>query len=143
MMRYPVVIEEGGETKAFGVVFPDLPGCFSAGDTLDEALTNATEAAAAWIDATLDAGAAVPPPSALDVVRKLSDYSGWAVGFVTIDPAVLDDQVERANISLPRRVLERLDALAEAAHESRSGMIAAMTLQTSLVPSERRKRQPR
>lgn len=140
MMRYPVVIEEGGETKAFGVVFPDLPGCFSAGDTLDEALTNATEAAAAWIDAALDAGGTVPAPSALDEVRKLPNYAGWTIGFVTIDPALLDDRVERANISLPRRVLERLDALAEAAHESRSGMIAAMTLQTNLAPSETRKR---
>ncbi|WP_019092470.1 type II toxin-antitoxin system HicB family antitoxin, partial [Komagataeibacter europaeus] len=64
-MRYPVVIERGSEATAFGVVFPDLPGCFSAGDTLDEAISNAEEAAAAWIDATLDAGEAVPSPSTL------------------------------------------------------------------------------
>ena len=37
-MRYPILIEEGTETAAFGVVVPDLPGCFSAGDTLDEAI---------------------------------------------------------------------------------------------------------
>lgn len=59
-MRYPIVIEPGDETTAFGVVVPDLPGCFSAGDTLDEAITGAEEAAAAWIDATLDVGGAVP-----------------------------------------------------------------------------------
>jgi hypothetical protein len=35
-MRYPVAIEPGHDTAAFGVVSPDLPGCFSAGDTLDE-----------------------------------------------------------------------------------------------------------
>lgn len=139
MMRYPVMIEEGNEATAFGVVFPDLPGCFSAGDTLDEALANAADAAAGWIDATLDAGGSVPSPSTLDAVRKLPEYAGWAVGFVTIDPAVLDDRVERANISLPRRVLERLDALAKAAHETRSGMIAALTLQTSLVPDKKSK----
>jgi predicted RNase H-like HicB family nuclease len=34
-MRYPILIEEGTETAAFGVVVPDLPGCFSAGDRLD------------------------------------------------------------------------------------------------------------
>ena len=58
-MRYPIAIEAGDETTAFGVVVPDLPGCFSAGDTLDEAIAGAEEAAAAWIDATLDAGASI------------------------------------------------------------------------------------
>ena len=49
-MRYPIAIEICTDSTAFGVVVPDLPGCFSAGDTLDEAITNAEEAAAAWID---------------------------------------------------------------------------------------------
>ncbi len=126
-MRYPMVIEAGDETHAFGVVVPDLPGCFSAGDTLDEAITGAEEAAAAWIDATLDAGGAIPAPSTLEAVRALPDYADWAVGLITLDPAILDDAVERVNITLPRRVLRRLDALARADGESRSGYIARMT----------------
>jgi len=60
-MRYPIAIEAGTVDTAFGVVVPDLPGCFAAGDTLDEAMASAEEAAAAWIDATLDAGGPVPP----------------------------------------------------------------------------------
>ena len=52
MIRYPIAIELGDEQTAFGVVVPDLPGCYSAGDTLDEAISGAEEAAAAWIDAT-------------------------------------------------------------------------------------------
>ncbi len=44
-MRYPIAIETGDKATAFGVVFPDLPGCFSAGDTLDDAMTGAEEAA--------------------------------------------------------------------------------------------------
>ena len=39
-MRYPIAIETGDAKHAYGVVVPDLPGCFSAGDTLDEALAN-------------------------------------------------------------------------------------------------------
>jgi HicB_like antitoxin of bacterial toxin-antitoxin system len=27
-MRYPIAIERGTETAAYGVVVPDLPGCF-------------------------------------------------------------------------------------------------------------------
>jgi predicted RNase H-like HicB family nuclease len=126
-MRYPIAIEVGGDT-AFGVVVPDLPGCFSAGDTLDEAVTAAEEAAAAWIDATLDAGGMIPPPSSLEVLRADPAFAGWIFGVVSVDPALLDDAIDRVNISLPRRVLRRLDAQAEARGESRSGYIALMTL---------------
>ena len=128
-MRYPVAIETGNKTEAFGVVVPDLPGCFSAGDTLDEALTAAEEAAAAWIDATLDAGGAIPAPSSLEKLRDHREYAGWTFGVITLDPALLDDTIERVNITLPRRVLKRLDALAKAAGESRSGYIAHLTIE--------------
>jgi len=128
-VRYPIVIEPGDELTAFGVVVPDLPGCFSAGDTLDEALTGVEEAAAAWIDATLDAGGAIPAPTGLETLRHNPDFAGWTFGVISIDPAMLDDAVERVNITLPRRVLERLDAQARAAGKSRSGYIAQLTLE--------------
>lgn len=128
-MRYPIAIELGTDTTAFGVVVPDLLGCFSAGDTLDEAVAGAEEAAAAWIDAALDKGQAVPPPTTLEAIRRNPDFAGWTFGIITLDPALLDDTTERVNITLPRRVLKRLDALARAAGESRSGYIAQLTLQ--------------
>lgn len=128
-MRYPIAIETGTETSAFGVVIPDLPGCFSAGDSLDEALAGAEEAAAAWVDAALDAGVAIPSATSLDALRQDVDYAGWTFGVITLDPALLDDTTERINISLPRRVLKRLDAMARAAGESRSGYIAHLTLE--------------
>jgi predicted RNase H-like HicB family nuclease len=127
-MRYPIAIEPGTETTAFGVVVPDLPGCFSAGDTLDEAIANAEEAAAAWIDAALDAGHPIPAPSPADRIRARPEFDGWILGVVVVDPAALDDRVERVNITLPKRVLARLDAKARAAGESRSAFIARMAL---------------
>ena len=128
MMHYPILIEEGTETTAFGVVVPDLPGCFSAGDTLDAALDAAKEAAAAWLDAALDGGDAVPAPSSLDAVRHLPAYRGWAVGVLELDPALFDDSIARVNITLPKRVLRRLDDLAEARHQSRGAFIADLIL---------------
>lgn len=122
------MIEVGMSDAAYGVVVPDLPGCFSAGDTLDEALVAAEEAASAWIDAALDAGLAIPAPSSLESVRGRPEFSGWSFGIITIDPAVLDDTVDRVNITLPRRVLHRLDAAAKAHGESRSGYIAQLAL---------------
>ena len=128
-MRYPIAIEPGTDRTAFGVIVPDLPGCFSAGDTLDERAAGAEEAAAAWVDAALDAGHAIPAPTSLEAVRRQPDYAGWTFGVITLDPALLDDTIERVNITLPRRVLKRLDALARAAGESRSGYIAHLTLE--------------
>jgi predicted RNase H-like HicB family nuclease len=128
-MRYPIAIEPGTDQTAFGIAIPDLPGCFSAGDTLDEALTAAEQAAAAWIDATLDDGKPIPKPTSLDTIRTNPDYAGWSFGVITIDPALLDDTITRVNITLPRRILKRLDALAAAAGETRSGFIAHLTLE--------------
>ena len=128
-MRYPIAIEAGTKTTAFGVIVPDLPGCFSAGDTLEEAMVGAEEAAAAWIDAALDAGLAIPAPSSLEALRGNAEYADWVWGVITLDPALLDDTSERVNITLPRRVLKRLDAQARAAGASRSAHIAQLTLE--------------
>lgn len=127
-MRYPVAIEPGNDTAAFGVVVPDLPGCFSAGDTLEESMANAEEAIAAWIDAALDAGRSIPAPSGLDVLRADRRFKGWIYALVSVDPAAMDDTTERVNITLPRRVLHRIDAKARAAGETRSGYIARMAV---------------
>ncbi|MEN3164918.1 type II toxin-antitoxin system HicB family antitoxin [Tistrella mobilis] len=84
-MQYPVLIENGSEITAFGVVFPDLPGCFSAGDTLEAALLAAREAAAAWIDAAVEAGTAIPAPSGPDDVRNLADGNVWTLHLIDLD----------------------------------------------------------
>jgi len=127
-MRYPIAIEPASDGTVFGVAIPDLPGCFSAGDTLDEALDNAEQAAILWIDAALDAGQVIPKPSPVDAIRNDAAYAGWLFGLVTVDPAQLDDTIERVNITLPRRVLHRLDTKAREAGETRSGYIARMAI---------------
>jgi predicted RNase H-like HicB family nuclease len=129
-MRYPIAIEAGTDAAAWGVVVPDLPGCFSAGDTMEEAMIQAEDAITAWIEAALDAGQDIPKPSSIDAMRAAHpELAGWLWALVKVDPAVLDDTLERVNISLPRRVLHRLDALARNAGETRSGYIARMAIE--------------
>ena len=48
-MRYLVVLETAPGRTDFGVTVPDLPGCTSAGDTLDEALGNAEDAILSYL----------------------------------------------------------------------------------------------
>jgi len=129
-MRYPIAIEPASDTTAWGVVVPDLPGCFSAGDTLEEAMIQAEEAITGWIEVALDAGQVIPTPSPIEALRAAHpDFSGWLWALVKVDPAMLDDTLERVNISLPRRVLHRLDARARSSGETRSGFIARMAIE--------------
>lgn len=49
-----VAIEKSDKKHAYGVIVPDLPGCFSAGDTLDETLSNAKEAILLYREGMMD-----------------------------------------------------------------------------------------
>lgn len=69
-MTHFVAIIEDEEGKAVGVWFPDLPGCVSAGDTLDEAMTNAAEALALWVDAANAHGLAIPRARSLAELKR-------------------------------------------------------------------------
>lgn len=127
-MHYPIAIEVGTDTQAFGVVVPDLPGCFSAGDTLEEALANAEEAIAAWMEAELDAGRSIPLPSAMSTLQGRREHKGLAWAVARVDQAKFDDTIERINITLPRRVQGKIDAAAKSVGETRSGYIAKLAL---------------
>ena len=110
-MRYPCAIETGN--GVYGVIFPDLPGCYPSGETLEDAFKDAKEAAESWMDAMADEGLEIPAPSAMDDVVKNPDYKGWVFGSVDIDMSKISDKAERVNITLPKRVLRRLDNLAK------------------------------
>lgn len=129
-MKYPIAIEPGGNKTAWGVIVPDLPGCFSAADSgIDEAIENAKEAIELWIEMALDDGKDIPKPSLINDLQKKMGFNAnyiWAIA--EIDPALLSDEIERVNISLPKRVLARLDAKAKSAGENRSAFIAHMTI---------------
>lgn len=127
-MRYPIAIEQGGDDQAFGVVVPDLPGCFSAGDTLDEAVDNAKEAIELWLETVIDDGGAVPSPKNIAEHHANPEFAGWIWAVVPVDLAALSDKAERVNITLPARVLRRIDSEAKASGETRSGFIARKAL---------------
>ncbi|NNM52578.1 MAG: type II toxin-antitoxin system HicB family antitoxin [Pseudomonadales bacterium] len=127
-MKYPIAIEPGDDAHAFGVVVPDLPGCFSGGDTLDEALDNAHEAIDFWLETVIDDGGVVPEATSIAHHQTNPEFSGWIWGVVEVDLASLSDKTERINITLPSRILRRIDRDAHAAGESRSGFIARRML---------------
>lgn len=93
-------------------------------------MIQAEKAITVWIEATLDAGETIPMPSNIEALRAAHvELDGWLWALVKVDPAMLDDTLERVNISLPRRVLHRLDALARSSGETRSGFIARIAIE--------------
>ena len=71
-MKYVIVIEpDSQENPDFGVIIPDLPGCYSQGDDLDEAIKNAHEAACLWIDTALDEGMQLPHASTFSELQPI------------------------------------------------------------------------
>jgi len=69
MPHYVAIVEEDGADKAVGIWFPDLPGCFSGGDDLDEALRNAPEAIRLYADSLAQDGRSLPSPRSLSELR--------------------------------------------------------------------------
>jgi predicted RNase H-like HicB family nuclease len=128
-MRYPIAIEPGDARHAFGVVVPDLPGCFSAGDTLDEAIANAEEAILLHLEEDIEAGKAPPAPSTVAAWSKRKKYAGWTWAIVNVDLAKLKSKAVRVNITLPDRLLTSIDQYAQQHGETRSGFLARAAME--------------
>jgi predicted RNase H-like HicB family nuclease len=95
----------------FGVDFPDFPSCISAGATLDEARHMAQEALELHVGGMIEDGEALPVPSSLEAIMADPDNAD-AVAFVVTVPDAADRTV-RVNITLPQRLLRRIDARAK------------------------------
>lgn len=127
-MKFTIAIEPGDDEHAFGVVVPDLPGCFSAGDTLDEAFANAQEAIQLWLETVIEEGADIPVMRPIAEHQANPDFSGWIWAIVDVDVAYLSGAPVRLNVSLPEGLVKRIDAYARAHHMTRSGFLARAAL---------------
>ena len=119
-MEYLVVIHRDREDGPCGVTVPDLPGCWSGGDTLAEALANAREGIAVHVEALLEAGLVVPEPSAT------VDSDGGIVAAVPLDDGLLSERAVRVNVTIPSRLLKLIDR--RAGQRGRSGLLAEAVL---------------
>jgi len=127
-MRYPVVIHKDLESD-YGVTIPDLPGCFSAGATLDEALQEVVEAIECHLEGLLLDNEPIPAPQTLEFHQSNPDYANGLWALVTVDVTKLSGKTRRVNITLPERVLNVMDKYATEHGETRSGLIAEATIE--------------
>lgn len=122
MIHYPVVIHKDRRSD-YGVTVPALPGCFSAGHTVDEALAMAQEAIELHLEGLIEHGEVVPRPGAVEDYKDDPEYRGGVWAVVSISPADLRVKARRINISIPQRVLDAVDRFAKAENETRSGLL--------------------
>jgi predicted RNase H-like HicB family nuclease len=129
-MKYFALLD--GQPGNFGVVVPDLPGCTSAGKTMDAAYRNAIEAVRLWIEDALEDGEKLPRPrSPFDLMKNADVRASLAAGAAFFLVPVLRDtgRATRANISLDAGTLEALDDDARMHRLSRSAYIASATIE--------------
>jgi predicted RNase H-like HicB family nuclease len=115
---YAIVHKDAG--SAYGVHFPDLPGCFSAADDLEDVVPNAVEAMELWLEDQ-------PEPAASDVsevrARAAEDLAEGAF-LIAVPRMTTSGKLTRVNLSLDMGTLAAIDAAAKARKLTRSSFLA-------------------
>lgn len=122
MTHYIALIHKDADSD-YGVSFPDLPGCVTAGSTLDEARAMAAEALAFHVEGMTADGEAIPEPSSLEAVMRDPENRDGVAILVDLPPAAA--KAVRVNITLPEDALRAIDQFAEAHGQTRSGFLVA------------------
>ena len=123
-MRYPIAIHHD-DNSAYGVTVPDIPGCFSAGDTFDEALINTEEAILGHIDILAEDGDIAPLATSIEAHRKNPDFKEATWGFVDVDITPFLGKSEKINVTLPSFVIHKIE---QAGVKNRSKFLAEAAL---------------
>ena len=120
-MRYFHAVVHKEEDSAFGVHFPDLPGCFSAADRMEDIVPNAVEALALWFEDTDEA----VEPSPVESIRKRVAKDLAEGAFLVLIPWIgRNSKPARVNISIDRAMLDAIDAAAALRRLTRSAFLA-------------------
>ena len=120
-MRHYIALIHKGAGSDFGVSFPDLPGCVTAGVTLDEARAFAEEALTLHLAGLAEAGEAVPETSSLEAVMSDADNRDGVAVLVPVKGG--PPKSVRVNITVPEDILSEIDAYAERHGMNRSGFL--------------------
>ncbi len=127
-MRYPVVIHKDKHSD-FGVSVPDIPGCYSAGNTYEEALDSVIEAIECHLEGLLMDKEPIPLGTTIDRWIKSEEFQGGVWAFIDIDLSQISGKAKRVNITMPEQVLSLIDLYAKNhAMKNRSSFLADAAL---------------
>lgn len=127
-MQYPIFIHKD-ETSSYGVIVPDLPGCYSAGDTVEEAINNAHEAIECHLEGLLEDGEYLPVKKPVDGHLDNSELSGGILVLIDVDVTKISGKAKRINITLPERLLKKMDEYIKGCgNNNRSAFLAEVAM---------------
>ncbi len=115
----------------YGVMFPDLPGCVSAGRTVEAALSEARLALALHLEGFRQDGEVVPPARSIDDLLEDPEFrsdQAEAVLMAYVSPAVASGKITRINLSVDTGQLALIDQAASAAGMNRSAFMVSAAL---------------
>ena len=119
-MNYFYAVVHKDQDSAFGVHFPDLPGCFSAADSLEDVVPNACEALDLWFEDEVEVS-----PHPVEVVREIAaDDLAEGAFLVAVPRLSKSTKLARVNVSLDRGMLAAIDAAAEQRKLTRSAFLS-------------------
>lgn len=127
MTKQYIAIVDKDADSAFGVRFPDVEGCFSAGNTLEEATRNAALALRQHVEVLESLGWEVPSPRLYDTLIDDEEVKeALTEGALLISVPLLSDEgrTVRINVSLDRGLLTQIDDAAAARGLTRSAFLA-------------------
>lgn len=127
-MLFPLAIHKE-KNSCYGVTVPDLKGCFSAGDTLDEAVANASEAIKGHLELLIEDGFAIQKPKPIETHKRRPELKAAIWMLVSVDLTTLSGRAKRINITLPEKLLTAIDDSARKHGETRSGFIARASME--------------
>ena len=109
-MFYPAYIHSDPDGSASGF-FPDVPGCYFAGDTLDNAFQDARSALVAHFETLCEMNEELPLPGSVEthLVQRAQDFIGGQWLLVDINMNQFEGRAERINITMPKRLLNKID----------------------------------
>jgi predicted RNase H-like HicB family nuclease len=119
-MQYFYGVVHRDPDSAYGVTFPDLPGCFSAADELGDVVPNSVEALTLWFEDQ----EAIEPRS-IEAVRDEAAEDLAAGAFLIAVPWIAPAKtLERVHLSMDTAVVEAIDAAAKQRRQTRSAFLA-------------------
>lgn len=127
-MAQTIVALIHGEEGSFGISFPDVPGCISGGDTIDETLANGAEALAFHLEGIMEDGDPIPTLRSVEAIRADPTF-GFELSephIVALMPFAAPSRTVRINVTMDERLVEAIDQAAKSQGGTRSGFLAAL-----------------
>lgn len=123
-MNFAVVLHSDDGVH-YGATVPDLPGCFSAGDSVEEALEMVKEAIDGHLELLFEENGLIPDRQPISIHKQNPEYKSGTWALVEVDITPYLGRSERFNITMPNLLVKRIDEYVATHKEtgSRSGFL--------------------